>query len=46
MEEILKQLLTYSFKDINFDFNQLTPEEKSIFKNKETFDQFITKYVK
>ena len=43
-KDIIAKLLTYSFKDIDFDFDQLTDKEKEIFGNKETFINLLTEY--
>ena len=43
-KDIIAKLLTYSFKDISFDFDKLTDSEKKIFGDKETFLNLLQEY--
>ena len=44
METIISNFLKYSFKDINFNYNELTEKEKRIFRNKETFEKILKEF--
>lgn len=43
MDRIIKELLVYSFKDINWQFDRLTVIEKGIIKNQVNLDK-LKKY--